>query len=91
MDSRVFNFIFRDKPARALLAIFENQPNAYATGIAKDIDCTYPHIVKILAAFKEQKLIAVSESGRVKILKLTSKGQKIALKLREIAALCNEQ
>ena len=78
MGKGLSDTIFRDKPARVLVALFNAKEETYASSIAKEIDCTYPHMVKILAGFKEHRLIEVSSSGRVKPVSLTQKGRKIA-------------
>ena len=78
MDTSLFHTLFRDKPALILIALLNAKQGSHATELAKKVDCTYPHIVKILAGFKQQLLIEVSSSGRVKPIALTFKGRKIA-------------
>ena len=87
MDKDLFYIFFRDKPANVLLAPLGSSGGNYASSISKEADCTYPHIVKILAGFKQAGLIEVSSKGRLKPISLTPRGKKIALKLRETKAI----
>ena len=48
VDDKMFNVFFRPKPAMMLVTLRENQGAMYASALAKSIDCTYSHIVKIL-------------------------------------------
>ena len=50
----------------------------YASSLAKSIDCTYSHVVKILQAMQKDGLISFDKQGRLKILTLTKKGQEVA-------------
>ena len=88
MEKDLFYFVFRDKPAGVLLALLDRDSPPYASILAKEVDCTYPHIVKILAEFNKRDLIKVSSVGRTKPLVLTPKGRKITGKIKELRALC---
>jgi DNA-binding MarR family transcriptional regulator len=50
----------------------------YASSLAKQIDCTYSHVVKILQEMERSGLINFEKQGRLKLLTLTKKGQEIA-------------
>ncbi len=50
----------------------------YASSLAKQIDCTYSHVVKILQEMEKSGLINFEKQGRLKLLTLTKKGQEIA-------------
>lgn len=84
MEKSAFFLFFRDKPARVLLALLEKEADACASTLAKEADCTYPHIVKILRDFNKIGLIKVSSRGRIKPIILTPKGKKIASKIKEL-------
>jgi len=88
LGKELFFLLFRDKPVQVLLALNNNQIKPYASSVAKAVDCTYPHIVKILAEFKQHGIISVSVAGRIKHLTLTAKGQKIARKIVEVQTFC---
>ncbi|MDF0591531.1 hypothetical protein [Candidatus Methanocrinis natronophilus] len=73
-------FFLRDKPAAALLAIRDLDP-AYASAVAKEIDSTVPHTLKILAEMEREGLVASAPEGRIRRLFLTDRGQRAAAAL----------
>ena len=77
MKGDVAFFFLRDKPARALLAIRDLE-TAYASAVAKEIDSTVPHTLKILAEMEREGLVASAPEGRIRRLTLTYHGQKAA-------------
>lgn len=54
------------------------QEEQYASSLAKKVDCTYSHIVKILNEMQKADLITFQKEGRLKVLKLTKKGEDVA-------------
>ena len=50
----------------------------YASSLAKKIDCTYSHVVKILQEMEKHDLINFDKQGRLKLLTLTKKGSDVA-------------
>jgi predicted transcriptional regulator len=50
----------------------------YASSLAKSIDCTYSHVVKILQEMQKAGLIQFEKQGRLKLLTLTKEGSDIA-------------
>ena len=70
-------FFLRDKPAAALLAIRDLEP-AYASAVAKEIDSTVPHTLKIVAEMEREGLVASAPEGRIRRLFLTDRGQRAA-------------
>ncbi len=50
----------------------------YASSLAKEVDCTYSHVVKILQQMEEAELINFEKQGRLKLLTLTEKGNNVA-------------
>lgn len=56
----------------------------YASSLAKQIDCTYSHVVKILQQMEREGLINFEKQGRLKLLTLTKKGSDVATKIDEI-------
>lgn len=84
VDEKMFNVFFRSKPALMLIKLRENQGPMYASSLAKSIDCTYSHIVKILNEIEKKKLINFEKKGRLKLLYLTKKGEDIADNIEKI-------
>jgi predicted transcriptional regulator len=82
-----FNIFFRKKPAMMLIALRKTSRARYGSLLAKEVDCTYSHAVKILQSLEKFGLVAFEKKGRIKLIKLTNKGQNVAeyiQKIREI-------
>lgn len=79
MDNKaIFNVLFREKPSMMLVHLKNAESETYASSLAKVVDCTYSHVVKILQHMEESGLVNFEKSGRLKLLTLTKKGQEIA-------------
>ena len=73
-----FDIFFRRKPALMLVALSKVSKVRYGSVLAKEVDCTYSHAVKILQSLQELGLVVFEKQGRIKIIKLTKKGKEIA-------------
>ncbi len=73
-----FDIFFRRKPALMLVALKKVSKARYGSVLAKEVDCTYSHAVKILQTLQELGLVVFEKKGRIKLIKLTKKGQDIA-------------
>ena len=71
--SQIFNIFFREKPALMLIALRTAKNQVYASSLAKQIDCTYSHVVKILQELEKEGLVSFDKQGRLKLLTLTKK------------------
>ncbi len=78
VNEKVFNVFFREKPAMMLVNLKNSKDEIYASNLAKQIDCTYSHVVKILQEMEKAGLINFEKQGRLKLLTLTKKGLEIA-------------
>ena len=83
-NKKIFNVFFREKPAMMLVTLLTSTNEHYASSLAKVVDCTYSHIVKILNEMQKAGLITFKKQGRLKVLKLTEKGQKVAQSIDDI-------
>lgn len=83
-NRKIFNVFFREKPAMMLVFLKNSKNDVYASSVAKKIDCTYSHVVKILQEMEKAALIRFEKTGRLKLLTLTKKGQEIAEKIDAI-------
>ncbi|MAG39191.1 hypothetical protein CMO90_03835 [Candidatus Woesearchaeota archaeon] len=83
-NKKVFNIFFREKPAMMLVTLLNKSHDIYASLLAKTIDCTYSHVVKILQAMNRAGLVSFEKQGRLKVLTLTDKGKKIAKNIDDI-------
>lgn len=78
VNAKIFNVFFREKPAMMLVNLKNAKDEIYASSLAKQIDCTYSHVVKILQEMEKAGLINFEKQGRLKLLTLTKNGQEIA-------------
>lgn len=74
----IFEVFFRRKPAMILVALKKNLRNRYGSVLAKEVDCTYSHTVKILQEMERAGLVGFEKQGRIKVIQLTDNGNKIA-------------
>ena len=77
-NKKIFSVFFREKPAMMLVNLKNSKETVYASSLAKQIDCTYSHVVKILQEMERSGLINFEKQGRLKLLTLTKTGSEIA-------------
>jgi len=84
---KVFRIFFREKPAMMLVALLNKTNEIYASSLAKIVDCTYSHVVKILQEMNKAGLVDFEKQGRLKVLTLTQKGEEVAKRIDQIRNL----
>ena len=77
-NKKIFDVFIREKPAMMLVTLLNSTNEVYASTLAKSVDCTYSHVVKILQEMEDAGLVSFEKTGRLKYLKLTKKGEEIA-------------
>ncbi len=77
-QKKIFNVFFREKPAMMLVTLLNKNNAIYASNLAKVVDCTYSHVVKILQEMEKSGLVEFRKEGRLKVLTLTKKGTEVA-------------
>jgi len=82
-----FDVFFRRKPALMLVALKRLSRARYGSILAKEVDCTYSHAVKILQTLEKLNLVNFERKGRIKLIKLTKKGTEVALNIENIKKL----
>ena len=82
-----FDIFFRRKPALMLVSLKKKIKMRYGSVLAKEVDCTYSHAVKILQTLKVLKLVEFEKKGRIKLIRLTKKGRNVADAIDEIRNL----
>ena len=80
----IFEVFFRKKPAMILMALRKSTRNRYGSVLAKEVDCTYSHAVKILQEMEKSKLVNFEKHGRIKSIELTESGNRIAEHIEKI-------
>jgi len=79
-----FDIFFRRKPALMLIALKRLSKARYGSILAKEVDCTYSHAVKILQTLEKLSLVTFEKQGRIKLIKLTKKGHEVADHIEDI-------
>ena len=86
-NKKIFNVFFREKPSLMLLDLKNSKEEVYASNLAKRVDCTYSHVVKILQEMERAGLVNFEKHGRLKLLTLTKKGTETAEHIENIRAI----
>lgn len=81
------DIFFRRKPAMMLVSLKKNSRMRYGSILAKEVDCTYSHAVKILQTLEALSLVVFEKKGRIKIIRLTKKGKDVADAIENIQKL----
>jgi predicted transcriptional regulator len=76
-----------EKPARLLVKIKEGRGKKYASVLAKEVDCTYSHCVRILQEFEKFGLVTFEKFGRTKTISMTKFGEDVAFSLENVFRL----
>ena len=84
-----FDVFFRRKPALMLVALKRLTRARYGSILAKEVDCTYSHAVKILQNLERLGLVIFEKQGRIKLIKLTKVGTDVANNIENIKKLVN--
>jgi Mn-dependent DtxR family transcriptional regulator len=71
-----------EKPAK-LITRLKGQKN-YASILAKEVDCTYSHCVRILQDMKKLGLVDFEKKGRIKLVGLTQLGEDVAFSVENV-------
>jgi len=87
MTKDLFDVFFRKKPALMLIALKRSGRVRYGSILAKEVDCTYSHAVKILQGLEKIGLVVFEKKGRIKLIKLTKKGREIADHIEKVKEL----
>jgi len=82
-----FDIFFRRKPALMLVALKRIARARYGSILAKEVDCTYSHAVKILQQLEKLGLVVFEKKGRIKLIKLTKRGQEIADNIENVKSV----
>ncbi len=87
MNKEIFNVFFREKPTMMLVTLKNTKNPIYASSLAKQTDCTYSHVVKVLQQMEKNGLVDFEKQGRLKLLTLTKKGEEITEHINKIISI----
>lgn len=85
------NIILKHKQTKILLALLDTSQNWYISTLAKSSDTTYVHACNFLATCESLGITSSERHGKLKLIKLTEKGLKIANLLSSITSMINSQ
>jgi len=86
-SKRVLDVFMREKPTKLLIELLNNNGATYAAVIAKNIDCTYSHVIRIVQEMEGSHLVNSRKEGRTKVLELTGRGEQVARHLESIRSI----
>lgn len=76
LQKKLEKLFLQEKPARLIISMKGGKK--YASSLAKEIDCTYSHCVRILQDMEKYGLVKFEKKGRIKHVTLTPLGEDIA-------------
>lgn len=81
----------QEKPAKCLLLLRRSEDPMYASIIAREVDTTYAHTLRILSKLARLGFASFKPAGRIKLVELTEVGEAAAVRLAtfvDAARLC---
>ncbi len=82
--------ILRGKQSGILLALTDATQAWYVSALAKASGTTYVHTCNFIGVCEDLGLVNCEKHGKLKVIKLTEKGAKVAEMISGIAALVNQ-
>lgn len=82
-NTKIQNLFLQERPAQILLTLSELK-GPYISTIAKGADCTFAHASRTLKKMKKLGLVSFTREGRMKYVRLTEKGKRVAALLKDI-------
>lgn len=70
--------LFKDKHLKILLALRDTSQSWHITSLAKASNTTYVHTCNFLVACEQLGITSSEKHGKIKLIKLTEKGIKLA-------------
>jgi predicted transcriptional regulator len=85
------NILLKQKQAKILLTLRDTNQNWYISSIAKASGTTYVHACNFLVACEGLGITTSEKHGKLKIIKLTEKGMRVADIVLTLSNLVNIQ
>ncbi len=85
-----FGIFLREKPIELLLCLIKQNKIKYPSMLAKESKCTYSHTVHLLQKMEKADLVKFEKKGRLKLIILTKKGEKVADLFGEVGRALNK-
>ena len=91
MATQIGNILFKNKQLRVFLALRDGSQSWYISTLAKAADTTYVHACNFISACESLGLIESEKHGKIKQIRLTPKGARVADMLASAVAVLNEK
>lgn len=85
------NIILKQKQTKILLALKDTSQNWYISNLAKASNTTYVHACNFLVTCEALGIVSSERRGKLKLIKLTDRGNKLADLITAINASINLQ
>lgn len=83
--------LFKDKHLKILLALRDTTQSWYITTLAKASNTTYVHTCNFLGACESLGITGSEKHGKIKLIKLTERGVKLADMLANAYSIINSK
>lgn len=83
--------LFKSKHLKILLTLMDQSQDWYISALAKASDTTYVHTCNFVSACETLGIMESEKHGKIKVVRLTSKGAKIADMLANANVLINNK
>ncbi|MFP3908751.1 MAG: ArsR family transcriptional regulator [Halobacteriota archaeon] len=83
----LYKMFLHEKTVDIMLRILEAEENgekAYPLAISKDVGSPYSYISKVLSEFEDNALLESEFKGRIRVVRFTEEGERIAEMLRSL-------
>lgn len=85
------NILLKQKQIRIILALKDNSQTWYISNLAKASGTTYVHSCNFLSVCESMGITESEKHGKLKLIRLTEKGHKLADLIASINTLVNVQ
>ncbi|MEM2265423.1 MAG: winged helix-turn-helix domain-containing protein [Candidatus Hadarchaeales archaeon] len=82
---KTWKFLVQEKPTEILLALRTGE--TYPSAIAKKVETTFAHAFNILSKLERMGLIISEEKGRKRLVRLTERGEELAILLEKLKGI----
>ena len=85
------NIILKQKQTKILLALRDTSQNWYISSLAKASNTTYVHTCNFLATCESLGIVTSERHGKLKVIKLTDNGFKLADMVSSITSIVSQK
>ena len=87
LKNKASQLLFREKHLKLIKSL---QGEKSVSILAKEINMTYSHMTNVLIAYKKEGFITSRKTGRVRLIKLTEKGEELKKSVLNILRISEE-